>query len=172
MIAEIYNGNTDTYNIQCYRLKGGKWKWIFYDFCWGFQNVEHPSLAARMGDTGLDAACGRLFKSLLKNPEWKDAFVRRFAQLLNTAFAPERVTALVDELYGYVQPEIAREREKFNGETFMGVKQPRENLGSYESFEKEIANIKKFAEKRPEVIKQQLKSVLGLSDSYMAEVFR
>ena len=30
MIAEIYNGNTDTYNFQYYRLKGGKWKGCFH----------------------------------------------------------------------------------------------------------------------------------------------
>ncbi len=171
MIAEVYNGNTDTYNIQCYKLKGGKWKWIFYDFCWGFNNVDHQTLKARMGDTGLDAASGRLFKALLNNAEWRDKFVRRFAELLNTAFAPDRVIALVDELYGYVQPEIAREREKFNGETFMGVKQNSQVLGTYEGFEREIARIKDFAQKRPDEIKKQLKSVLGLSDSYMAEVF-
>lgn len=171
MIAEIYTGNTDTYNIQCYKLPNGKWKWIYYDFCWGFQNVSHQSLAARMGDTALDAASGRLFKALLKNEEWKDNFVRRFAELLQTAFAPERVKGLVDELYSIVKPEIAREREKFNTETFMGVKQPTEVLGTYEGFEKEIAKIKTFAEGRPEELKKQLKSVLGLSDSYMAEVF-
>ena len=171
MIAEVYNGNTDTYNIQCYKLKGGKWKWIFYDFCWGFYDVNHQSLNARMGNTGLDAASGRLFKALLNNAEWRDKFVRRFAELLDTAFAPERVIALVDELYGYVQPEIAREREKFNGETFMGVKQNSQVLGTYEGFEREIARIKDFAQKRPDEIKKQLKSVLGLSDSYMAEVF-
>ena len=171
MIAEIYTGNTDTYNIQCYKLPGGKWKWIYYDFCWGFQSVTHQTLAARMGDTGADVASARLFKALLGNSEWKDKFVRRFAELLNTAFAPERVLALIDELYGYVQPEIAREREKFNSETFMGVKQPSEVLGTYQSFENEIARIKEFAEKRPEELKKQLQSVLGLSDSYMAEVF-
>lgn len=171
MIAEIYNGNTDTYNIQCYKVADGKWKWIFYDFCWGFNNVDHQTLKARMGDTALDAASGRLFKALLNNAEWKDKFVRRFAELLNTAFAPDRVIALVDELYGYVQPEIAREREKFNGETFMGVKQNSQVLGTYEGFEREIARIKEFAQKRPDEIKKQLKSVLGLSDSYMAEVF-
>lgn len=66
----------------------------------------------------------------MKNSEWKDAFIRRFAQLLNTAFAPERVLGLIEELYGYVEPEIAREREKFNQSTFMGEQQPAENLAA------------------------------------------
>ena len=171
MIAEIYNGNTDTYNFQYYRLKGGKWKFIFYDFCWGFQSPGHETLAFRMGKTPSDVCSAKLFAAMLQNKGWRDSFCRRFGELLNTAFAPERVTALIEELYGYVEPEIKREREKFNKDTFMGVRQPRTNLGSYEGFQSEISKLKDFAQKRPEEIKRQLRSVLGLSDSYMKEVF-
>lgn len=171
MIAEIYNGNTDTYNFQYYRLKGGKWKFIFYDFCWGFQSPGHETLAFRMGKTPSDVCSAKLFAAMLQNKGWRDSFCRRFGELLNTAFAPERVTALIEELYGYVEPEIKREREKFNKDTFMGVKQPATNLGSYEGFQSEISKLKDFAQKRPEEIKRQLQSNLSLSDSYMKEVF-
>ena len=171
MIAEIYNGNTDTYNFQYYRLKGGKWKFIFYDFCWGFQSPGHETLAFRMGKTPSDVCSAKLFAAMLQNKGWRDSFCRRFGELLNTAFAPERVSALIDELYGYVEPEIKREREKFNKDTFMGVKQPNTNLGTYEGFQSEISKLKDFAQRRPEEIKRQLQSNLGLSDSYMKEVF-
>lgn len=171
MIAEIYNGNTDTYNFQYYRLKGGKWKFIFYDFCWGFQSPGHETLAFRMGKTPSDVCSAKLFAAMLQNKGWRDSFCRRFGELLNTAFTPERVSALIEELYGYVEPEIKREREKFNKDTFMGVKQPNTNLGTYEGFQSEISKLKEFAQKRPEEIKRQLQSNLGLSDSYMKEVF-
>ena len=171
MIAEIYNGNTDTYNFQYYRLKGGKWKFIFYDFCWGFQSPGHETLAFRMGKTPSDVCSAKLFAAMLQNKGWRDSFCRRFEELLNTAFAPERVSALIEELYGYVEPEIKREREKFNKDTFMGVKQPNTNLGTYEGFQSEISKLKDFAQRRPEELKRQLQSNLGLSDSYMKEVF-
>lgn len=171
MIAEIYNGNTDTYNFQYYRLKGGKWKFIFYDFCWGFQSPGHETLAFRMGKTPSDVCSAKLFAAMLQNKGWRDSFCRRFGELLNTAFAPERVSALIEELYGYVEPEIKREREKFNKDTFMGVKQPNTNLGTYEGFQSEISKLRDFAQKRPEELKRQLQSNLGLSDSYMKEVF-
>ena len=168
MIAEIYTGNTDTPNIQYYKLPDGKWKWIFYDFCWGFGSPTHESLAFRRG---AKPAGSDLFNALLKNSEWKDAFIRRFAQLLNTAFAPERVLGLIEELYGYVEPEIAREREKFNQSTFMGEKQPAENLGTYDSFQREIESLKTFAKERPAALRSQIQKEFGLSDSYMQEVF-
>lgn len=171
MIAQIYTGNTDTYNFQYYRLKGGKWKFIFYDFCWGFQSPDHETVAYRMGKTPSDVCSAKLFSAMLQNKGWKDSFCRRFAELLNTAFTPERVTGLIDQLYGYVEPEIKREREKFNKDTFMGVKQPNTNLGTYEGFQSEISKLKDFAQRRPEELKRQLQSNLGLSDSYMKEVF-
>ena len=171
MIAEIYNGNTDTYNFQYYRLKGGKWKFIFYDFCWGFQSPGHETLAFRMGKTPSDVCSAKLFAAMLQNKGWRDSFCRRFGELLNTAFAPERVSALIEELYGYVEPEIKREREKFNKDTFMGVKQPNTTQGTYEGFQSEISKLKDFAQRRPEELKRQLQSNLGLSDSYMKEVF-
>ena len=152
-------------------LKGGKWKFIFYDFCWGFQSPGHETLAFRMGKTPSDVCSAKLFAAMLQNKGWRDSFCRRFGELLNTAFAPERVSALIEELYGYVEPEIKREREKFNKDTFMGVKQPNTNLGTYEGFQSEISKLKDFAQRRPEELKRQLQSNLGLSDSYMKEVF-
>lgn len=168
MICELYVGNSDYANIQYYKLPGGKWKWIYYDFCWGWNNYEHQTVTLWRGTR---PAASDLFNALLKNPGWKDAFCRRFAEIMKTVYAPERVNALIDELAGLVDSEIAREREKFNSATFMGMPQPKENMGSYKSFQTNIAYLKEFNEKRPAIIKAQLQKELGLSDAYMQEVF-
>ncbi|MBQ7091880.1 MAG: CotH kinase family protein, partial [Clostridia bacterium] len=168
MICELYTGNSDYANIQYYKLPGGKWKWIYYDFCWGFGDPAHDTVTKRRGDA--PAASG-LFNALLQNSQWKDAFCRRFAELLNTTFTPEKVKAAVDMLYATVESEIERERTKFNGETFMGQTQHAECHGSYDSFVREVERIRKFADERPAKIKADLKEALSLSDSYMQEVF-
>lgn len=168
MICELYTGNTDYANIQYYKLPGGKWKWVFYDFCWGFNNIEHTTIKNRRGTV---PAASDLFNAMLSNPGWKDRFIRRFGELMDTVYAPERVNKLIDSLYADVEPEIKREREKFNGSTFMGVKQHQEVYGSYESFLRSIEYIRKFANERPKQIKAQLKSEFNLSDAYMREVF-
>ncbi len=168
IICELYVGNSDYANIQYYKLPGGKWKWVYYDFCWGWSNINHQTVTLRRGSK---PSASDLFNALLKNADWRDAFCRRFAQIMKTVYAPDRINALVDELYADVEPEIKREREKFNGPTFMGMAQKDEVRGSYDSFQTNIAYIRKFAEERPAVIKAQLKSELGLSDAYMQEVF-
>lgn len=168
MICELYVGNSDYANIQYYKLPGGKWKWIYFDFCWGWNDVDHKTLTLRRGDK---PAGSTLFNALLKNPQWRDAFCRRFAELMKTVYAPQRVDGFINELYAAVEPEIRREREKFNGETFMGGQQLAEALGSYDSFQRNIESIRKFAQERPAVIRAQLKSEFGLSDAYMRELF-
>lgn len=168
MISEIYVANTDTWNIQYYKLPNGKWKWIYYDFCWGWGDYTHNSVAYRRMS---NKPCSDLFNQLLKNSTWRDAFLRRFGELMKTVYAPERVNALVDELYAFVEPEIERERAFFNASTFMGRTQVKENLASYNTFKTHIQKIRTFAEKRPDVIKQELQSMFNLSDAYMSEVF-
>lgn len=172
MICEIYSANSDVWNIQYYKLPGGKWKWIYYDFCWSYGASEnqynHKTLSIRRQS---NKPCSDLFNALLKVPSWQDAFCRRFAEILKTVYAPDRVNAYIDMLYGYVEPEIAREREKFNSTTWLGVKQPAINVSNYDEFQSQIAIIRKFANERPAAIRQQIQTEFGLSDAYMQEVF-
>lgn len=172
MICEIYSANSDVWNIQYYKVDGGKWKWIYYDFCWSFgssaNQYDHQTLSIRRQSI---KPCSDLFNALLKVPSWQDAFCRRFAEILKTVYAPERVNALIDELYAETEPEIAREREKFNGSTWLGVKQPDVNISSYDTFVKHVEIMREFAQKRPESLKKQIQKEFGLSDAYMQEVF-
>ncbi len=168
MISEIWAANTDTWNVQYYKLDGGKWKWIYYDFCWslGQSGTDHQTLSYRRQT---NKPMSDLFNALLKNSEWRDSFIRRFAYMMKNAYAPERVNALIDTLYADVQPEITREREKFNATYFMGVKQLPECVDK--GFEAQIQKVRDFANGRNASMKAQLQSEFGLSDAYMQEVF-
>jgi len=172
MICEIYVANSDYWNIQYYKTENGKWKWIYYDFCWTFGKSEngyrHPTLTLRRESS---KPCSDLFNALLKNADWKDRFVRRFAQLLNTIYSPERVIAKIDELYSSIDSEMAREREKFNQATFMGQKQPTINASTYATFTRQVEVMKEFANLRPGFLIEQLQKELNLSDAYIKEVF-
>lgn len=168
MIAEIWAANTDTWNVQYYKLPGGKWRFIYYDFCWSMRDAEHQTLSYRRGK---QPALSDFFNAVLENELWRDAFIRRFAYALENVYTPARIEPLLNELYAAVEPEIAREREKFNAETFMGVKQLDENLGDYEKFQSEIERVRKFCAGRNASIKAQLQKEFSLSDSYMQEVF-
>ena len=168
MIAEIWSANTDTWNVQYYKLPGGKWKFIYYDFCWSMRDPAHQTLAYRRESS---KPLSDLFNALLKNDGFRDAFIKRFAYMLKNVYNAERVNARIDELYALVEPEIERERAKFNGANFMGVKQLAECLGDYAKFQSEIERLHKFANGRDASLRAQLQSEFSLSDSTMREVF-
>ena len=155
--------------MQMYKLDGGKWRFIYYDFCWGFNNVEHKTVNARRqsAQPGSD-----LFNACLKRSDFKDKFCRRFASLMDTVFEKDRVLKLIDELYNQVEPEIKRERSLFNTKDspYFSFVSPA-NYSTYERFISQIEMIKNFAEKRRSIIVSQLKSELGLSNEYVKEVF-
>ncbi|MDL2257927.1 lamin tail domain-containing protein [Eubacteriales bacterium OttesenSCG-928-K08] len=167
-ISEIYVANSDYWNIQYYKVDGGKWKWIYYDFCWGFDNssaksLSHKTLSLRRL---ADKPCSDLFNALLENADWRDSFLRRFAEIMNTVYAPERMHEHLDKLYAQVEPEIERERAKFNGADADPF-----NRSSYQTFIKKIEEIRQFIDGRPAEMKAQIKAEFNLSDSYMQEVF-
>ena len=58
MVNQIWIANSDYGNMEFYRIPpDGKWKQIYYDFCWtfnsgSFPNADHPTLA--ISDAGQD----------------------------------------------------------------------------------------------------------------------
>lgn len=168
MACEIYVGNSDYWNIQYYKTAGGKWKWVYYDFCWGWHNSDHDTLKIRKEST---KPCSDLLNALCKNKEWVDKFCRRMAELMKTVYEPAFVNSCIDELYNTVEPEIEREREKFNSGTILGHPVDSDNISSYQTFQSYIKRTRDFAQKRPEIVKNMFKTEFNLSDDYMKEVF-
>ena len=169
MICEIYVANSDYWNIQMYKTEGGKWKFIYYDFCWGFNNYEHETLKARRNDA---QPCSDLFNALLLRSDYREKFIRRFAQLCDTVFAEERVLALTQELYDAVQPEMKRERSIFNSpdSPYFSYVDP-QNYSSYGTFESHIEEIKSFATHRRDEVIKDLKHEFRAERSLIEEVF-
>ena len=154
MINQIYIANTDYGNIQYYQiLPDGKWKQIYYDFCWTFGNSEfpegnHPTLEKRLESA---KAGSSVFTALLAYKPWKDAFVERFAWALKEVYNTEHVLSVIDAAADLVRDEMPAERAKFGG--------------SVQSWEAHINNMKNFVQKRNAFLVQHLRSVLSLSDA-------
>ena len=154
MINQIYIANSDYYNLQFYQVPGGKWKQIFYDFCWAFREPEHPTLVARMDPQhgGSD-----MFNALLAYKPWKKAFVQRFAETMENIYTVDNFISVIDEVEALVAAEIPAEREKFTDTT--------------KNWEKRVEGLRTFAKKRPANVLSQLKSVFSLSGQELRGYF-
>lgn len=158
-IANIYAANTDWphNNIEFYRKRtssyepdapygqDGRWRWVLKDMDWGFNGngidmSDHNTLAfatSTGGDVNTNPEWSTLImRKLLENTTYKNYFINRFADLINTTYQSTRLTGIVDEMKSVIAPEIERHGQRW------------ESI-SPASWENSIDQIKSFANQRP-----------------------
>ncbi|PKP17210.1 MAG: hypothetical protein CVU07_04620, partial [Bacteroidetes bacterium HGW-Bacteroidetes-23] len=137
-IANIYARNTDWphNNIEFWRKRtaqyepdapygqDGRWRWVLKDTDFGFggdggpQSYEHNTLAfatSTGGDENTNPEWSTLIlRKLLENTTFKNNFINRFADLLNTTYLPERVIDIISEMKSGVENEIIEHGQRWN----------------------------------------------------------
>lgn len=153
-IAQIYFDNQDAGgNIKYWRPQTpkGKWRWILYDTDWGFglhddQAYRNNSFRFHTKPNGPKWPnppwSTFILRKLLENPDFQEAFLNRFADYLNTTFAPETVDAKIDELYSKIEPEMPRHLDRWNL--------------SKKKWLRHVDILREFGQKRPDYIRQHL----------------
>jgi len=122
--SEIYFGNGDwpNNNIKYWRYRtisynpnaginrDGRWRWMLYDLDAGFGGdcsgiyPSYNALSAAISTTG--GLSTLLLRALMVNPDFKNQFVNRLADLLNTEFLPSRVIGIASNLNVAISPEM------------------------------------------------------------------
>jgi hypothetical protein len=157
---QLFFANSDNGNIRFWRSSesDGRWRWILYDLDTGFSQVDHLSLAHITHPQGTGAKrrfSTILLRALLDNPEFKDLFLRRAAHHLRHTFEPSRVRHRINALAAAIAPEIRAENARW--------------LVRGGRFEEEIALMQRFAQDRPERVRQQLVQYFDLSAEQAAD---
>ncbi|MGI6113614.1 MAG: CotH kinase family protein, partial [Mahellales bacterium] len=157
-IAIMYFGNTDSGNIRFWRDRRpeGRWRWIVYDQDWAFFNVNHNTVWYLTNPEGHGIGLNfsnALMYNLLKNQEFKDEFVARFAYHLKNTFKTEDVIALIDQFAARIDSEVPADCERWGG--------------TYEGWKKYVQRLRDFAIKRPAILKGYIQQELGLSNQEM-----
>ena len=164
-VCEIYVCNTDWpgNNLGVWRVRApynpsapyghdGRWRWLTYDTDHGFgqsSSVNTDMMAqARRSSRGV---CQPFFDRLLANADFRTRFLNRFADMVNTAFVPTRVNAIIDAAAARVEPEIPRHIARWG------------RMGNLSSWQSRISGMKTFANQRPAYAFANLVSEFGLS---------
>ena len=158
IVAEIYIANTDNGNIKFFRTDGGKWTWIYYDVDQSFTTYTHNTVAAHLNPAGtgsMNRFSTALINGLLRNREFRDKFLRRFAWQMENVWAPERVVAAIDAYERAIQPEMQRDCEKWDH--------------SYADWQRHVNNLRTFARERPDRLLPMIKAYFSLSDAEMRQ---
>ncbi|MFC1537853.1 CotH kinase family protein [Candidatus Latescibacterota bacterium] len=167
-VTQIYLNNTNwvTHNVKQWRPKtsNGKWRWMLCDLDWtmGIESLDDPVNNSLLGT--LIRLDGRykyptFFNNLLENEHFKQTLINRFADHMNTIFIPDTVIEKVNEIKSLLEPEIQEHIERWKYYQ-TGVW---EIINSTEIWYNNITELKEFAERRPDIMRNQLIEQFGLS---------
>ena len=162
--ANIFFSNTDWpgNNIKFWKHPEGKWRWIMYDTDFGFgpfwntNNYTEDTLSFALEPNGSawpnPAWSTLLFRKLITNIGFRNRFINRYADELNTRFLTNSVKAHIDEIHQIITPEINASYQRWGtdpseADNFMNV-------------------MKVFADNRPAIVKEHIKSKFNLPDYY------
>ena len=128
-IAQIYFNNTDWpgNNIKFWRPRtpDGRWRWIVFDTDFGFGiwndavfQYSYNTLAFALATNGPDWPnppwATFLLRKMMENQDFKNEFINRFADRLNTAYSYSTVLQHIDQMSNAIAAEIPYHLARWN----------------------------------------------------------
>lgn len=184
-ILQIFAMNTDQpgKNARWWRPKeeGGKWRWLLFDlddsFAYG-PHCEYPrnGLVYSSGLSNINATSVNSaslspswapngpaqtlpLRAMLRSPLFRNDFINRFADLLNTAFLPSRLEQHIDDVDETIAPYMQEHYERWHRPT-------PENRALH------VNLIRTFAENRKAAVEEHIIDFFQLPGSYTLTVNR
>lgn len=169
LVCSIYLCNSDMANQKYWHTADNniRWRPILYDFDYamGFNRSAKSSIIGNFFDPdGTATATSRVYThiacALVKNPEWRQKFIERFIELTYTTFDPSRVSMILEELAGEMEPEMPRHIEHWGSRNApSSVKEWRSNIKDLEEWFAQrqkyaIESLKKYFKLKDEEIEQ------------------
>jgi len=171
--SNIFFNNTDWpgNNIKFWTHPAGKWRWIMYDTDFGFgpfwdiNNYQQNTLSFALEPNGPGwpnpSWSTLLFRRLTTNIGFRNKFINRYADELNTRFLSNNVKAHIDQIYATIEPEVNAHYERWRDDpslTNIGVNI--NNISTWVGYY--IDQMKIFADNRPSIVKDHILSQFNL----------
>ena len=159
MIMEGYCTNSDVQqNLRYIRSTdtGYKWQYAFYDLDWTF---NYHTTFRHIFSSDQTWQHMTITKNLVKNPTFREMFLTRLAEAMETTLSNENVIGRIEYYENLLDPEVPRERERWGG--------------SYDAWKKKVQGLKDFVEKENHLgyIPDKLKMYMGLTNSEAQKYF-
>lgn len=157
---EIILGNVDFTNVRVYRVPGGKWRMLLFDVeaCWRGLDKTPIEYYIKPVSGKIQGFRHEPLNALLKVPAYKDKFLRRVAELMETVFRWDNVEAHFDEVIAQLEPILPRHIARWK------------NM-KISNWQKNIKATKYYARVRPRKIPSLLKTAMKLTTAEVEEYF-
>ncbi|MDG5766204.1 CotH kinase family protein [Balneolales bacterium ANBcel1] len=171
-IGQIFVGNTDWpgNNIDFWRYRtdqyepdappqhDGRWRWLAYDLDFGLwlygRGPDYDVLRHALGEKdhphGNPSWSTVLFSSLIENEQFRQDFITRYLDQLNTAFQTDRTRRIINEMAAQIEPEFNEHRNRWS----------RGNFGIINS------QLIPYVEQRPEYARQHLRDRFNIAGEH------
>jgi len=104
----IQNGDWPWNNQECWRPRDGSrsWEWLFFDTDEATGSFGGDPSANKLAGTAGETWTAYAFTRLLTSPEYRQAFITRYTDLLNTRFTTDYMLARLAETKSALVPEM------------------------------------------------------------------
>jgi hypothetical protein len=172
-IGEIFFYRWDIGNIRHWRERSpdGRWRWMMFDLdtgYGGFWAIDEPwnfnmlryntepngPWTHLLGHDHNQPKATLLLRKLLENEKYRETFVTRFADLLNTNFLPSVAHSLIDEYSKIIEEEIPYQILRWN------------RIESVDYWHAQLEHMKDFSSFRPTIQRQQILEFFNIASTF------
>jgi hypothetical protein len=155
-LFQIVTANADwphSNQLKFRERAGGQWHWMFWDSDYAFGLMPDSYIEKDMFDRVLNQEdelqqqAALMLEKLLQNPDFRNRFLVRLADLLNTVFLPDKVEAQVMALAAGLERDINQEIVRWPG------------TGDWQAG---VDYMREFALRRPDIVREQAVAQFGL----------
>ncbi len=158
IFVEMWICNTDNGNIKFCKTTEGKWTWIMYDVDYSFSSYSFDAVYDHTFPDGTGAGNNfstALIRGLLKNPDFKEQFLRRAAWQMNNIWEETDMVAWIDAFEDMIEKDMQKDCERWGRK--------------YESWRRDVDYLRTYARNRNRNMLIHLKNYFGLNDAQMRE---
>lgn len=171
LIATSFFNSSDFYNQKYAHTSDNalKWRPVFYDLDMAMGGSSGFNLGSLFSATGINGPMHTdgtqfwidtgLYYGFKKNAAWCDAFVTRYAEVLNTVLTEDRLLSLFDEMVASMRDEMPRTIKRWGSPSSMS------------SWENNIEDLRGSIKNRRQNAIKSLQSYFNVPNERMAELF-
>ena len=173
-MIETYYGQFDPINIKFYKPKNGKWRWILFDLDQTFLSYSYQSVKWKLPFEPYAHGNGyylntTLMNRLIKNPKFRELYIKTWAKHLKTTFDPDRTIKILDKMVNEIKSEMPYHIKRWYNES-VGVSSY--TLDNMDEWYSNISYFKKQLKERHKIVLNNIKGGLGLTNEEYQKYFK
>ena len=173
-VVEVYYDQFDPINIKFYKAKDGKWRWILFDldqtfFTWSYTTIKWKLPFEPYAHGNNYYLNTTLMSRIIKNPKFRELYIKTWATHLKTTFEPERLNKILDKMVNEIKDEMPYHIKRWYNES---IRVSMYTLDDINEWNNNISYFKKQLKERHKIALNTIKGGLGLTNEEYQKYFK